>query len=54
METLSRHACFGGEQRFYRHDARSTGTPMRWALYLPPQALAGTRVPLVVYLAGLT
>jgi S-formylglutathione hydrolase len=53
-ETLSAHACFGGEQRFHRHASAEIGLPMRFALYLPPQALAGTRVPLLVYLAGLT
>ncbi|MEY4765595.1 MAG: S-formylglutathione hydrolase [Pseudomonadota bacterium] len=54
FELLSRHACFGGEQHFYRHASMATGTPMRFALYLPPQALAGAKVPLVMYLAGLT
>jgi len=54
LESLSAHACFGGEQRFYRHSSQATGTPMRFAVYLPPQALQGQRVPLVVYLAGLT
>lgn len=54
-ETLSTHACFGGEQRFHRHDAATIGLPMRFALYLPPQALQpGARVPLLVCLAGLT
>ena len=53
-ETLSAHACFGGEQRFHRHASAAIGLPMRFGLYLPPQALAGTPVPLLVYLAGLT
>jgi len=57
-ETLSEHACFGGVQRFHRHDSAQIGLPMRFGLYLPPQALAGAegsaRVPLLVYLAGLT
>ncbi len=53
-ETLSAHACFGGEQRFHRHASATIGLPMRFGLYLPPQALAGTPVPLLVYLAGLT
>jgi S-formylglutathione hydrolase len=53
---LSEHACFGGVQRFVRHDSAQIGLPMRFGLYLPPQAM-GTppqRVPLLVYLAGLT
>ena len=53
-EPLSEHACFGGVQRFHRHASAQIGLPMRFALYLPPQALAGARVPLLVYLAGLT
>ena len=57
-ETLSEHACFGGVQRFHRHDSAQIGLPMRFGLYLPPQALAVTgvsaKVPLLVYLAGLT
>jgi hypothetical protein len=48
------HACFGGVQRFYRHASVEIGLPMRFALYLPPQALRGRKVPLLVYLAGLT
>jgi len=54
MELLSTHICFGGEQRFYRHASRATGLDMRFAVYLPPQALAGEKVAALVYLAGLT
>ena len=53
-ETLSEHACFGGLQRFHRHASAVIGLPMRFGLYLPPRALAGESVPLLVYLAGLT
>jgi S-formylglutathione hydrolase len=53
-ELLSEHASFGGVQRFVRHTSHEIGLPMRFALYLPPQALRGERVPLLVYLAGLT
>ena len=55
MELLSAHACFGGIQSFHRHASRVIGLPMRFAAYLPPAAAhAGRRVPLLVYLAGLT
>ncbi|WKB53480.1 S-formylglutathione hydrolase [Eleftheria terrae] len=55
LELLSSHGCFGGQQRFYRHDATRIGLPMRFGLYLPPQALDGARkVPVLFYLAGLT
>ena len=53
-ELLSEHACFGGMQRFHRHPSAVIGLPMKFGLYLPPQALAGAPVPLLVYLAGLT
>ena len=53
-ELLSEHASFGGVQRFHRHPSAEIGLPMRFALYLPPQAQPGQRVPLLVYLAGLT
>lgn len=54
LELLSEHGCFGGVQRFYKYASSEIGLPMRFGLYLPPQALAGTRVPLVTFLAGLT
>ena len=53
-ELLSAHACFGGEQRFYRHQASAIGLPMQFSVFLPPQALAGEKVPALLYLAGLT
>ncbi|WP_374430958.1 S-formylglutathione hydrolase [Ideonella dechloratans] len=54
LELISAHASFGGEQRFYHHASREIGLPMRFGLYLPPQALAGQTVPLLTWLAGLT
>ncbi|HEX4872241.1 MAG TPA: S-formylglutathione hydrolase [Nevskiaceae bacterium] len=49
----SQHACFGGTQAFYSHASGSTGTEMRFGLYLPPQAADGP-VPALYFLAGLT
>ena len=55
LELISEHACFSGVQRFYRHASDAIGLPMRFGVYLPPQALRGAaRVPVLVYLAGLT
>ncbi|CAN7589534.1 S-formylglutathione hydrolase [compost metagenome] len=54
MELISQHGCHGGVQRFYRHDSAAIGLPMRFSVYLPPQAQAGGRVPVLFYLAGLT
>ncbi len=54
LELTGEHGSFGGVQRFYRHASGAIGLPMRFALYLPPAALAGQRVPLLTFLAGLT
>jgi S-formylglutathione hydrolase len=54
LELVSEHGCFGGVQRFYKHASGVIGLPMKFALYLPPQALAGEPVPLLTFLAGLT
>ena len=54
IELLNAHACFGGAQRFYQHASREIGLPMKFSVYLPPQALHGNKVPAMVYLAGLT
>jgi len=53
MEVVSEQRCFGGTQGFYRHDSEACGGPMNLAVYAPPQA-AGGKVPVVMYLAGLT
>ena len=54
LELLNAHTCFGGAQRFYQHSSSEIGLPMRFSVYLPPQALLGAKVPAVLYLAGLT
>jgi S-formylglutathione hydrolase len=54
LETLSEHAAFGGVQGFYRHDSNAIGLPMKFGVYRPPQAMAGARVPVLIWLAGLT
>ena len=53
VEVLAEHACFGGVQGFYRHASRESAGPMRFAVFLPPQA-ARAPVPQLFYLAGLT
>jgi S-formylglutathione hydrolase len=54
LEFVSEHTCFGGLQRFYKHQSSSIGLPMRFSVFLPAQAVAGERVPTLIYLAGLT
>ncbi|MES2319108.1 MAG: S-formylglutathione hydrolase [Pseudomonadota bacterium] len=53
LELISEHVCFGGIQRFYRHDAKAIGLPMRFSVFIPP-APAGAMLPALFYLAGLT
>ncbi|MES2401006.1 MAG: S-formylglutathione hydrolase [Pseudomonadota bacterium] len=56
-ELLSEHGCFGGLQRFYKHESQVIGLPMKFSVFLPPGAAiekAGGKVPTLVYLAGLT
>jgi S-formylglutathione hydrolase len=50
---VTRNRMFGGVQDVYVHDSTATQSPMRFALYLPPQA-AATRVPALMWLSGLT
>ncbi len=50
---LSEHGCFGGVQGYYQHDSEETGTPMKFGVFVPPQAKAGP-VPVLFFLADLT
>ena len=51
LETLSEQRCFGGVQGIYRHQSTATGTPMRFAAFVPP---GQGPFPLLWFLAGLT
>ncbi len=53
LSLLSEHACYGGSQRFYQHDSLETRGPMKFSVYLPPQARSG-KVPVLYFLSGLT
>lgn len=53
LELVSEHRCFGGIQRFYRHESKEIGLPARFSVFIPPQADTG-KVPALFYLAGLT
>jgi S-formylglutathione hydrolase len=54
VTTISEARCFDGIQGFYSHLSACCNGTMRIAVYQPPQALAGERVPVVTYLSGLT
>lgn len=53
LELLSEHACFGGVQRFYRHQSSAIGLPMRFSAFIPG-APGGDKLPALFFLAGLT
>lgn len=49
----SENACFGGTVGFYSHPSTVCNGEMRFSIYLPPQASAGS-VPVLYFLSGLT
>lgn len=54
VETKSTEACFGGKLIKASHKSSVTGCDMTFNLYLPPQAVSGSKVPLLIWLSGLT
>ena len=54
LQQLENHACFGGQQQVWQHPSASLHCAMRFGVYLPPQALAGQRCPVLYWLSGLT
>lgn len=56
LELLNEYRCFGGVQRFYKHDSSAIGLPMRFSVFIPEAAIASgaARVPVLFFLAGLT
>jgi S-formylglutathione hydrolase len=54
FDIVSEHACFGGRQLFCSHASTEIGLPMKFSVYLPPQAESGALLPAVTWLAGLT
>ena len=54
LQQLENHACFGGQQQVWQHPSASLHCDMRFGVYLPPQALAGQRCPVLYWLSGLT
>ena len=54
LEILSENKSHGGRQLVVKHASASTSTDMIFSIFLPPQATAGKRLPIVWYLSGLT
>jgi S-formylglutathione hydrolase len=44
----------GGRQLVVKHASAATGTDMTFSIFLPPQAEDGARLPVILYLSGLT
>jgi S-formylglutathione hydrolase len=53
LEQVSANRAFGGVQGVYKHASSATGTEMTFSVFVPPHA-AGTKLPVVWYLSGLT
>jgi len=54
IENLSMNKSFGGWHKQYSHFAKTLNCNMRFAIYLPPQASNGEKVPVLYWLSGLT
>ena len=54
IELISQNRSFQGWQKRYRHFSTTLNCAMQFAIYLPPSAQAGERVPVIYWLSGLT
>jgi S-formylglutathione hydrolase len=54
IENLSSNKSFGGWHKQYSHISTSLNCSMRFAIFLPPQASTGAKVPVLYWLSGLT
>ncbi|MEO0030835.1 MAG: S-formylglutathione hydrolase [Pseudomonadota bacterium] len=54
LETVSTSKAHGGTLGVYKHDSSSTGTLMTFSVFVPAQAEEGVKLPVLLYLSGLT
>ncbi len=54
LENISCQKSFGGWHKRYRHTSKVLGCDMVFAVYLPPQAELGGKLPVLYWLSGLT
>lgn len=54
FENISSSKSFGGWHKQFTHQSSALNCEMRFAIYLPPQAFAGDKVPVLYWLSGLT
>jgi S-formylglutathione hydrolase len=54
IENLTINKSFGGWHKQYRHHSTTLNCKMQFAIYLPPQASNGNKIPVLYWLSGLT
>ncbi|MCU4676392.1 S-formylglutathione hydrolase [Catenovulum sp. 2E275] len=54
LTQVSNNHVFGGWHQQFEHQSASLNCNMRFAIFLPPQALNGQKVPVLYWLSGLT
>lgn len=54
LENIACNKSFGGWHKRYRHHSATLGCDMVFAIYLPPQAELGAKLPVLYWLSGLT
>jgi S-formylglutathione hydrolase len=54
IDLVAENKSHGGRQLVVRHASRATSADMAFAVFLPPQAERGGKLPVVWYLSGLT
>jgi S-formylglutathione hydrolase len=54
LENLSCQKSFGGWHKRYKHRSKTLNCDMTFAVYLPPQAEEGGKLPVLYWLSGLT
>ena len=54
LKKIEQFASFGGQQEIWKHGSEALSCEMKVAVYRPPQALSGSRCPVLYWLSGLT
>ncbi len=54
LDNISCQKSFGGWHKRYRHRSETLNCTMTFAVYLPPQAEAGEKLPVLYWLSGLS
>ena len=54
FQQLKSHHCFDGQVIYASHHSHTTGTPMRFSVFIPPSQTTAAKFPVVYWLSGLT